>query len=285
MVAMPNRARLLIGLLLVVGVLVPARPAVAALGYPTDAPFAMWNVPVTDLAAVQRLGVRYVVMATPGTPKVTDYLATAKSLGLKVIVYVADAATTSGVNATSIADKVTLVRSSSAVFAYLSVAEPAQLGLSLSQLRTLYQTFRRYDSTKPVMAMFNRLPEFGSSTNPYDTGVADIVGFDFYPVKTDGYKTSAPKVFPAALAIVNQRTPGVRTWLMVQGHSNLSGGLVAPTPDQLEQQVRDGFTYLAARGIIYHTWRSTWYDTVIADRSDLQARILSIYTRVRAGTF
>ncbi len=260
----------------------PTPVGIAAAG--RVAPYAMWNVPQEDLAQVRALGVGYVVALVPGTPRLPEYLAEAAALGLRVVIDQTDSIAAGAVNDEAITATVLAIRGSPAVFGYLSISEPANLGVDLDQLRALYRTFKQADPARPVIVLFNRLQAFGSASNPYGTGVADIVAFDLYPVRQDGYSRDAPLRLETARTVVRSITPSVPLWLVVQGHGNRSGGLAAPTPGQLRREVRDGRADLRAAVTVFYTWRSTWYDSTISGRPDLQATIRSLTGVVHRGT-
>jgi hypothetical protein len=80
-------------------------------------------------------------------------------------------------------------------------------------------------------------------------------------------------------------TPGVPIWLMVQGHGYRPGDRKTPTSAQLERQVRDGFRYLKANGILFQTWNNPRYDNDLKRNTSLWSAARSIVSRVHAGTF
>jgi hypothetical protein len=109
---------------------------------------------------------------------------------------------------------------------------------------------------------------------------------DWYPVTySRGYIATADTWFPKVRAYVNKVTPGTPIWLMVQGHGYRAGDRKTPTVRQLRRQVRDGFNYLKASGILFHTWNNPRYDNDLKRNPTLWSGARTIISQVRAGTF
>ena len=83
-------------------------------------------------------------------------------------------------------------------------------------------------------------------------------------------------------------TPNVPIYLMIQTQKNLRPAThkkQLPTQSQLAREMRDGFTYLHASGIAFHTWRNTNYTK---DELRSPATVTSMKTlmaQVAGGTF
>jgi hypothetical protein len=144
-----------------------------------------------------------------------------------------------------------------------------------------------------VMALFGDVPHFGTSSNPYGAGMADVVMVDWYPVETTNgtnstYLTGATRWFPIVRAKVAAATPRVPIYLMVQTHKNLSPAShkkQRPSEAQLWREVRDGFTYLHASGIAFHVWRNTNYTLDQLRDPRMVSSITTLATQVQAGSF
>ncbi len=72
---------------------------------------------------------------------------------------------------------------------------------------------------------------------------------------------------------------------MVQTHEYRTGNKCAPTPRQLSRQVREGFNYLKADGIIFYTWNNAQFDRDLKRNPDLQLRMDTIVQNVRILAF
>ena len=138
------------------------------------------------------------------------------------------------------------------------------------------------------------MPGFGTSRNPYTTGMANIVMFDWYPVETTTgtnsiYLTGATKWFPRAKSIVNRVTPGRPD--LAHGpdpqvpEARRRHKKQRPTQAQLWRQVRDGFTLLGAKGIAFHTWRNTNYTRDQLRDPQMVSWMTTLFAQVKAGTF
>ncbi len=273
--------------------------AVVAPGYPTTAPMILQEIPVWDLEqntnGICTSGATYVIKNAAGTFNATNYLNKAQACGLKVIFAFPSTVsyTTGAVYPSRVAAWVRKVKNHPATFGYLSVKEPSWNRISGSEIRMLYRAYRAADPTRPVIALFGDVPHFGTTSNPYTAGMANIVMVDWYPVETTTgtnsiYLTSATKWFPRVKSIVNRVTPGRRIWLMVQTHKYLRPAThkkQRPTEAQLWRQVRDGFTYLGASGIAFHTWRNTNYTRDQLHDPVMVGWMANLFAQVKAGTF
>jgi hypothetical protein len=292
---------LAVGGALLVGTLGSPVGAGAVVGptYPTAAAFVLQEVPVWDLEqntnGICTSGATLVIKNAAGTFNAVNYLNKAQACGLKVIFAFPETVNyaTGVVYPARVAAWVEQVKSHPATFGYLSVKESSSSRISTSEIRTMYRAFRAADPTRPVIALFGDMPGFGTSRNPYTTGMANIVVFDWYPVETtDGtnsiYLTGATKWFPRAKSIVNRVTPGDPIWLMVQTHKYLGPAThkkQRPTPWQLARQVRDGFSLLRASGIAFHTWRNTNYTRDQLRDPLMVSSMTALIAQVKAGTF
>ncbi len=273
--------------------------AVVAPSYSTAAPMILQEVPVWDLEkntnGICTSGATHVIKNAAGTFNAINYLNKAQACGLKVIFAFPSTVnySTGAVYPWRVGPWVRKVKSHPATFGYLSVKEPSWSRITMSEIRSLYRAYRTADPGKPVIALFGDMPGFGTSRNPYGTGMANIVMFDWYPVETTTgtnsiYLTGATKWFPRAKSIVNRVTPGRPVWLMVQTHKYLkpvSHKKQRPTQAQLWRQVRDGFTLLGAKGIAFHTWRNTNYARDELRDPQMVSWMTTLFSQVRAGTF
>lgn len=279
----------LAGLIAAAFVLASSLPVSAATPtYNTSMPLPVWEVPLADLAKAKSYGARLVVKAFSPGMNVVKYLDTAGSLGLKVVVYFTDTVNygTGTVYPSRVGSWVIQVRTHSALYGYLSVKEPSWHGITLAEMRSLYAKYRSYDTKHRVIALLGDVPHFGTSANPWGTGVANMLWVDWYPVTySKGYIATASTHFPKVRAYVDKVTPGTPIWLMVQGHGYRAGDRRTPTPAEFERQVRDGLTYLKANGVIFYTWNNALYDMDLRRNPTLCDRMKSIISRIRAGTF
>ena len=116
---------------------------------------------------------------------------------------------------------------------------------------------------------------------------------DWYPVETTNgrnshYLTGASKWFPKVRAYVAKTTPGVPIYLMIQTQKNLKPRThkkQLPTQSQLAHQMRDGFNYLSASGIAFHTWRNANYTKDELRSPATVASMKTIMAQVAGGTF
>jgi hypothetical protein len=157
------------------------------------------------------------------------------------------------------------VKNHPALYGYLSVKEPSWNRISLAEMRSLYQAYKSADPSHPVVALLGDTPHFGTSANPWATGVANVLWVDWYPVTIRrGYLGAASVNFPKIKSYVAATTPGTPIWLMVQGHGYPAGDLRTPTAAELRRQVSDGFRYLGAAGIAFYTWKNPLYSSDFA---------------------
>ncbi len=292
---------LTLGGALLVGTLGSPTGAGAVVGpaYPSTAALVLQEVPVWDLEentnGICTSGATHVIKNAAGTFNVVNYLDKAQACGLKVIFAFPETVdyATGVVNPTRVAGWVTKVSSHPATFGYVSVKEPSWSGIDASEIRTMYRAFKAADPSRPVITLFGDMPGFGTSRNPYTTGMADIVMFDWYPVETTTgtnsiYLAGGAKWFPRAKSIVRKASPGRPIWLMVQTHRYLTPAAhkkQRPTQSQLWRQVRDGFALLGARGIAFHTWRNANYTRDQLRDPQMVAWMTALFAQVKAGTF
>ena len=264
----------------------PRTPAVASVAATT--PFATWEVPIGDIGSLGAPRTELLVKAFDPTMNAVKYLDAAQAAGQKVVVVFTDTVDYGNgtIRPSKIAAEVAKVRGHPALYGYLSVKEPSWSGIGLSEMRTLYQAYRKADPSHPVVALLGDIPHFGTSANPWASGVADVLWVDWYPVTySRGYIATASTNFPKVRAYVDAHTPGTPIWLMVQGHGYKAGDRRTPTAAELEREVRDGLTYLHADGIVFYTWHNAQYDKDLQRNPALWSTARSIVSRVRAGTF
>lgn len=263
---------------------------VAAQSAPYDAntPFALWEVPETDLASIPSHEPRILVKAFTTDFTILRYLDTAESLGFKVVVYFNNTVdyATGTVYPERIPAWTLKVGNHPALYGYLSVKEPSWNGVTLSEMQSLYTAYKASDPDTRVIALLGDTPNFGRERNPWGVGVADMLWVNWYPVTcTAGYYTSAVTNFPKIRTKVDSVTPGTEIWLMVQTHEYRTGNKCSPTPKQLSRQVREGFNYLKADGIIFYTWNNAQFDRDLKRNPDLQLRMDNIVRNVRTLAF
>jgi len=287
-------ALLLAGVL--VGGLAGATPVAAVA---TTTPMILQEVPVWDLEGntngICTSGATMVIKNAAGTFNAANYLEKAQACGFKVIFAFPETINygTGAIYPSRVARWVNKVKNHPATFGYISVKEGSRQGISKTETRTMYKAFRAADSHHPVIVLFGDMPHFGTTRNPYSTGMCNIVMFDWYPVETtDGknsiYLTGASKWFPRAKRIVQNLTPGKRMWLMVQTHKYLKPAThkkQRPTTAQLYRQVREGFSYLGASGIAFHVWRNTNYTRDQLRDPAMVDAMAKLFADVKAGTF
>lgn len=284
---MKHPRRLFAPALLVSLVLVAMAPA-TALGYSTSTPFGTWEVPVTDIGSLGSPRTQILVKAFSPGMNVVAYLDKAKAYGQKVAVYFTDTVdyTTGTIFPSRVKAWVDKIKTHTALYGYVSVKEPSWSHISLSEMRSMYKAYKAADPYHRVIALLGDVPHFGSTANPWATGVANMLWIDWYPVTySRGYIGTASTWFPKVRAYVNKVTPGVPIWLMVQAHGYKTGDRRTPTPIELRREVRDGFNYLKANGILFHTWNNPRYDTDLKRNVTLWSSVRSIISSVRAGTF
>ncbi|HEU0243248.1 MAG TPA: hypothetical protein VFQ75_05040 [Candidatus Limnocylindrales bacterium] len=273
--------------------------APAAAAVPTTTPMILQEVPVWDLEqntnGICTSGASLVIKNAAGTFNASNYLEKAQACGLKVIFAFPETINygTGTIYPSRVAKWVNKVKNNPGTFGYISVKEPSWHGISASEIRTMYKAFRAADSKHPVIALFGDLPHFGTSRNPYGTGMSNIVMFDWYPVETTNgtdsvYLTGARTWFPRAKSLVAKISPTKRIFLMVQTHKYLKPAThkkQRPTELQLRRQVRDGFNYLGADGIAFHVWRNTNYTRDQLRDPAMVSYMSRIFADVKAGTF
>jgi hypothetical protein len=216
------------------------------------------------------------------------YLDTARTYGQKVVLYFTDTVDypTGTVYPARIKPWVDKVKTHPALYGYLSVKEPSWNRVTLTEMRSLYKAFKAADPNHPVIALLGDVPHFGTSANPWGTGVANTLWVDWYPVTySKGYIGTASTWFPKVRSYVNRVTPGTPVWLMVQGHGYRAGDRRTPTATELQRQVRDGFSYLKADGIVFYTFNNALYEKDLKRNPTLWSAARSIVGKVRAGTF
>jgi hypothetical protein len=284
---MRRSASLLVPSLLLTLTLVALAPA-TALGYSKTTMFGTWEVPVTDIAGLGAPRSQVLVKAFSPGMNIVAYLDKAKAYGQQVAVYFTDTVdyATGKIYPSRIKAWVDKVKRHTALYGYVSVKEPSWSGISLAEMRTLYKAYKAADPAHRVIALLGDVPHFGSKANPWASGVANMLWIDWYPVTySRGYIATASKWFPKIRAYVNRVTPGVPIWLMVQTHGYKPGDRKTPTATQLTREVRDGFNYLKASGILFHTWNNPRYGSDLKRNTALWSTVRSIMTKVRAGTF
>lgn len=270
-----------------------------AAAYDPATPMVIQEVPVWDLEhntnGICTSGATHVIKNAAGTFNALNYLQKAQACGLKVIFAFPETISypTGAIYPSRVARWVNKVKNHPATFGYISVKEPSWSRISASEIRTMYRAFKAADPSHPVIALFGDMPGFGTTRNPYKTGMANIVMFDWYPVETTNgtnsvFLTGATKWFPRAKKIVARVTPGRPVWLMVQTHKYLRPAAhkkQRPTEAQLWRQVRDGFNLLGAKGIAFHVWRNTNYTRDQLRDPAMIASMTKLFAQVKAGTF
>lgn len=195
---------------------------------------------------------------------VVRYLDEAAKYHQRVLLYFVDTVNYSAgtINTSVIPGWVAKVKNHPALYGYLSVKEPSWNRISLAEMRSLYQAYRSADPSHPVVALLGDTPHFGTSANPWASGVANVLWVDWYPVTIRrGYLAGASVNFPKIKNYVAATTPGTPIWLMVQGHGYPAGDQRTPTAAELRRQVSDGFRYLGAAGIAFYTWKNPLYSS------------------------
>jgi hypothetical protein len=228
---------------------------------------AAWEVQQADIATLgsprPELLVKAFSWSTKTVKPIVTYLDEAAKYHQKVLVYFVDTVdyARGTVAPANILKWAKLVRSHPALYGYLSVKEPAVNHITVTEMRSLYNAYKAADSSHPVVALLGDTPNFGTAKNPWDTGIANILWVDWYPVTfSRGYIGTAVTNFPKIKAYVKAHTPTVPIWLMVQGHGYTKGDRRTPTPAELRRQVSDGLKYLGAAGIAFYTWQNPLYD-------------------------
>lgn len=230
----------------------------------TTRTYATWEVPVTDIAKLGSPRSQVLVKAFSPGMNVVNYLNEAAKYHQKVVVYFTNTVDYAHglVYPSRIAAWVASIKGHPALYGYLSVKEPSWNHISVAEMRSLRNAYHAADPAHPVIALLGDVPHFGTSANPWTTGIANILWVDWYPVTySRGYIGTASTYFPRVRAYVNRVTPGVPIWLMVQGHGYKAGDRRTPTPAQLSREVSDGYRYLLANGIVFYTWSNPLYDS------------------------
>jgi hypothetical protein len=284
------------------GSLLAAPPVSAVMTYPTTAPMILNNVSPDDLLANTR-GVcdgsfKLVIRGISSTTNALRYLDAAQHCGLKAVLYLAPTVVGGTVYPSRVAPLVRAVKSHPALYGYLSVKEPSWVGISGSEIRSLYKAIKAADPNHPVVALFGDIPHFGNTNNPYTTGMADIVMVDWYPVETAsggcsssgtsyipyGPKWFSTKVYPK----VHSVTPRAKIWVMVQTHKYLAPRChkkQRPSQTLLNRQVREAFTYAHASGIAFHTFENANYNMDERRDGTMVSWMKQLSHSIAAGTF
>jgi hypothetical protein len=296
-----HRSLAVIGALLI-SVAGAVTPASAAVTYPTDAPMILQNISLEDIVTnrggICHTSFTHVIKSFNGVNNARNYMNAAAACGLKVIAYFTPTVTSSGVVYPSrVPYWVNVVKNYPALWGYLTVKEPSWTHISASEIRSLYKAFKAADPSHPVMALFGDVPHFGMTANPYQTGMADVVMLDWYPVETanggrsstgTSYVSTGPTHFKRIRSLVASKTPGVQIWLMVGTHRYLKPTAhkkQRPTLSLLNRQVRDGFVYLSAKGIAFHTWSNVNYAMDQRRDATMRGWMRNLGFAVQAGTF
>lgn len=276
----------------------------SAVAYGTDqTPMVLQNVSLEDIVAnkngICNGGFTHVIKSAAGPNNAVNYLNAAQRCGLKVIMSFPETVNHSlgRVYPSRVPYWVNLVKNHPNLFGYLTVKEPSWNGLNPTEVRSIYSAFRKADPTHPVVAIFGDIPHFDMVGNRWGPGMADILIVDWYPVETlrggcsstgTHYITTGPKHFTRVRSIVATQTPGTPIWLMAQTHKNLRPTChkkQGPTEALLRRQVRDGFGYLGATGIAFHTWSNTSYARDERRSPTTVGWMRTIANEVHAGTF
>ncbi len=243
-------------------------PAAATPGIlPRGPGFAAWEVQQLDISTLGSPRPGLLVKAFSPSKQdpapVVRYLDEAARHHQKVLVYFVDTVdyAKGTVAPNKVLNWVNKVKNHTALYGYLSVKEPSWSGISLAEMRQLYNAYKAADKNHPVVALLGDTPHFGTKDNPWAKGVANVLWVDWYPVTTHGYLAGASTNFPKIKAYVAKNTPGTPIWLMVQGHAYSKLGQRSPTAAELRRQVSDGFTYLGAAGIAFYTWQNPIYQS------------------------
>ncbi|MEO8571480.1 MAG: hypothetical protein ABI553_07240 [Chloroflexota bacterium] len=274
----------------------------AAPSYSTTTPMILYNVSPEDLLA-NKQGVcdgtfKIVIRNVLGNTNSLRYLDAAQHCGLKAVLYFSTTVSGGTVYPSRVPALVAAVRNHPALYGYLTVKEPSWVGISATEIRSMYQAFHVADPNHPVVALFGDIPHFGSTSNPYTAGMADIAMVDWYPVETArggcsstgssyvayGSKWYSTKVRPTVAA----KTPGVPIWVMVQVHKYTAPSChkkQRPTWDQMLRQVHEAFNYAGASGIAFHTFQNDNYQYDLRRDTVMMGRLRAIARAVAAGTF
>ncbi len=279
----PRRATV-VALLALLAALVAAPLSVAAspgIQPRSGTGFASWEVQLADIATQGSPRPALLVKAFSPSMLIVKYLDEAKKYNQKVLVYFVDSVNYAAgtIDRSVIPGWVAKVKNHPALYGYLSVKEPSWNRISLTEMRQLYTAYKAADPNHPVVALLGDTPHFGQSVNPWSTGVANVLWVDWYPATIRrGYLNHAVTNFPKVKAYVAQHTPGVKIWLMVQGHAYKAGDLRSPTAAELRRQVSDGYRYLGAAGIAFYTWQNPLYESDFKRNKPLWAVAKSLMT-------
>jgi hypothetical protein len=267
----------------------PQAARAEALPYAQDMPFALWEVPVAQIPNAPTLGTDYLIKSfSPGMDPV-PFLDAAQARGWKVIFHFNDLAnySTGVVYPSRVAAWVNQVKDHPALAGYLTVKEPSWTGISVAEMRALRNAFRAADPNTDhrIFADYGDSPHFGTSANPWTTGIADVLIMNWYPVWiTRGYVTGAATSFPKMRAYVDKVTPGTPIWVMVQTQGATKYDKRTPTAAELERQVGEALRYGGANGIVFYPWTNASFTHTLGNNATLQAKAASLVTQVRAGT-
>ena len=279
-----------------------ATPVAATITYPTDAPMILQNVAPADLLANTR-GIcngafNVVIRNVLGPTNALRYLDAAQHCGLKAVLYFQSTISGGTVYPSRVGPLVRAVMKHPALYGYLSVKEPSWVGISGTEIRSLYKAFHAADPGHPVVALFGDIPHFGGTANPYTAGMADIAMVDWYPVETyrsgcsttgTTYLTTGPKWYSTKVyPTVHTKTPTVPIWVMVQTHKNLHPTChkkQRPTQSLLNREVREAFRYAHAKGIAFHTFQNDNYNLDERRDGTMVSWMKQLSNAVRAGTF
>jgi hypothetical protein len=262
--------------------------ATTTLPYDPAMPFALLEVGTDQIATAPGLGSDYLVKSfSPGMNPVA-YLDHAAARGWKVILYFNSTVDygAGAVYPTRVAAWVNQVKNHPALAGYLTVKEPSWNGISVSEMRSLRNAFRAADANPAhrIFADFGDSPHFGTSANPWATGIADVLIMNWYPVRiSKGYVPDAVKWFPRVRHIVDTLTQNTDLWVMAQTFGAKAFDQRMPTAAELERQVGEAIRFARVEGLVFHTWRNSLYQYVLGASSTLQTRLASIISRTRAG--
>jgi hypothetical protein len=286
----------LVATALVIGSL-GATGASAATTYPTDAPMILLGVSPEDLLA-NKHGIcsgnfTHVIRNVLGPTNALRYLDAAQACGLKAILFFSTSTSGGTVYPSRLGPLVNAVKHHPALYGYMSVKEPSWIGINRYEIQALYAAFKAADPGHPVIGLWGDIPHFGATVNPYTAGMADIVMVDWYPVETTTgrntiYQTAGPTWYKKVRAWVAAKTPAAPIWLMVGTHKYLKPAThkkQRPSWSLLKRQVREGFVYLGATGMAFHTWSNLNY--VYDQRRDptMVSWMNYLAGQVQAGTF
>jgi hypothetical protein len=278
----------------------PARAMVAS----PAAPMILQNVPWQDLRA-NRNGIcdgsfQMVIKNVSASSALTvpvNYLNEAQKCGLTVIFHFTATISGGTVYPSRVARWVKAVRNHPSLAGYLSVKEPSWVGVSGSEIRSLYRAFKAADPNHPVYALFGNIPHFGESINPYTGSMADVVMVDWYPVETasggcsrsgTSYVATGPRWFAKVKRVVSTVTPGRPIIAMLQTHKYLAPTChkkQLPTKALLWRQAREALTYGGVVGFAFHTWTNSNYQMDELRNPTMVGWMKQLGAQVRDGTF